>query len=81
MDGSEGHYVCGYGAVSYQTIEAYPLAMSSRIRIVNGNTIPYLDFAHTTLLPDGMRKHMNRTVMLSLSPIVSYLEPCSSSSR
>jgi hypothetical protein len=40
-------------------------------RIVNGNIIPYLDFAHSNLLPEGMRKHMNKNVMLSLSPIVS----------
>jgi hypothetical protein len=36
--------------------------------IVDENQIPYLDFAHTTLLPEDMIKHMNRDVISALSP-------------
>lgn len=36
--------------------------------LVNTLQIPYVDFAHTTLLPAEMVRHMNRDVRLSLRP-------------
>ncbi|ORY24983.1 hypothetical protein BCR39DRAFT_545473 [Naematelia encephala] len=36
--------------------------------LINDAKIPYLDFAHTTIVPQDMYKHMNREVALALSP-------------
>ncbi|WWD01218.1 hypothetical protein V866_008159 [Kwoniella sp. B9012] len=38
---------------------------------INEMKIPYVDFYHTTHLSEDMRRHMNRDVMISLSPLRS----------
>ncbi|WVO12723.1 hypothetical protein L204_100331 [Cryptococcus depauperatus] len=37
-------------------------------RLINEIKIPFIDFGHTSLIPKDMRVHMNRDVMLALSP-------------
>ncbi|WVF72046.1 hypothetical protein IAT40_006858 [Kwoniella sp. CBS 6097] len=39
--------------------------------LVNQIDIPYVDFGHTTHMPAGMKKRMNRDVMIALSPLRS----------
>lgn len=34
--------------------------------------IPFIDFGHTTYIPDEMKKHMNKDVMQALTPSVRY---------
>jgi hypothetical protein len=82
VDAAEGDDVCGDGEVSYRVtsdhhvkrahLAGFRSALADLASLVNGNLIPYLDFAHSTLLPAEMRTHMNRNVMTSLSPIVSF---------
>lgn len=44
-------------------------------RLVNSNSIPYIDYGHSKLLPSAMRPHVNRNVMLAISPLVSPALP------
>jgi hypothetical protein len=39
-------------------------------RMINDNTLPYLDFARTTFIPEEMFNRMNRDVRLALTPRV-----------
>ncbi|WVQ77975.1 hypothetical protein IAT38_000056 [Cryptococcus sp. DSM 104549] len=45
-----------------------PIMAMDMENLVNENKIPYLDFGHTTHIPDEMRKHINREAMNALSP-------------
>lgn len=38
------------------------------LSLVNRNEIPFIDYGRTTLMPEEMRKHLNRDVTLALCP-------------
>ncbi|WVQ98863.1 hypothetical protein IAU59_005994 [Kwoniella sp. CBS 9459] len=48
-----------------------PIMTADVENLVNQNEIPYIDFGHTTYIPAGMKKRMNRDVMIALSPLRS----------
>ncbi|WVO21859.1 uncharacterized protein IAS62_003179 [Cryptococcus decagattii] len=37
-------------------------------RLISTMAIPFIDFGHTTYIPDEMKKHMNKDVMQALTP-------------
>ncbi|WWD16029.1 hypothetical protein CI109_100454 [Kwoniella shandongensis] len=39
--------------------------------VINEVKIPYIDFGHTTFLSDEMKRHMNRDVLIGISPLRS----------
>lgn len=40
--------------------------------LISTMAIPFIDFGHTTYIPDEMKKHMNKDVMQALTPSVRY---------
>lgn len=38
--------------------------------LISTMAIPFIDFGHTTYIPDEMKRHMNKDVMQALTPSV-----------